>query len=177
MLYKTHVVGGLALGYVVFSNANALNVNLMDSKSLIIAGAGLVIGSLFPDIDHHNSFLSRKVRPLSWISSKILKHREFTHSIAGTFLVYYLLKLILNKIGVDILLGDIFLKSFIIGIISHILLDMLTVAGVVLFYPLSKVRVGVGIFNKKIHIKIGVKELLVMIILIFVAYLTYTSQI
>lgn len=176
MLYKTHVVGGLALGYVVFSNVSMLNVNLTESKSLLIAASGLAIGSLFPDIDHQNSFLSRKVKPLSWLTSKVLKHREFTHSIVGTISIYYLLKLILDKIAIDILLSDIFLKAFIIGMISHILLDMLTVAGVVLFYPLSKKRIGVGIFHKKLYIKVGFKELITLIFLIVMAYFAYKIQ-
>lgn len=176
MLYKTHVVGGLALGYVVFSNVAMLDVNLMDSKSLLVAASGLVIGSLFPDIDHQNSFLSRKVKPLSWLTSKVLKHREFTHSIVGTISIYYLLRLILDKMAIDIILGDIFVKAFIIGMVSHILLDMLTVAGVVLFYPLSKARIGVGIFNKKIYIKVGIKELITVIFLAILAYIVYTSK-
>lgn len=87
MLYKTHIAGGLALGYIAFSKVPMFNVDMTQSKTLIIITSGLVVGSLFPDIDHKNSYLSRKIKPLSFITSKLFKHREFTHSNSWNY--YY----------------------------------------------------------------------------------------
>ena len=150
ILYKTHIAGGLAFGYVLFSKIPTLNVDIRESKSLIIITSGLILGSLFPDIDHRNSYLSRKIKPISFITSKLFKHREFTHSIAGTILVSYLIYIILGRTNIEIMYSSMFNKAFTIGIISHIILDMMTVSGVILFYPIYKKRVGIGIFNLKL---------------------------
>ena len=70
MLYKTHIAGGLALGYILFSKVPMLKVDITESKTLIIITSALVIGSLFPDIDHKNSYLSRKLKPVSYVDRK-----------------------------------------------------------------------------------------------------------
>ena len=171
MLYKTHIAGGLALGYILFSKVPMLNVDITESKTLVIITSGLFLGSLFPDIDHKNSYLSRKLKPLSYVTSKIFKHREFTHSIVGTVLVSYLLYVILGKTNIDPIYSSMFNQAFTIGIISHIILDMLTISGVVLFYPIIKKRVGVQMFNSKS--KMESKEMFVMIIFIIIALVSY----
>lgn len=101
MLYKTHIAGGLALGYILFNKVPMLNVDITESKTLIIITSGLVLGSLFPDIDHKNSYLSRKLKPVSFITSKVFKHREFTHSIVGTISISYLMYFILSKTNME----------------------------------------------------------------------------
>lgn len=170
MLYKTHIAGGLALGYITFNNFNILNVDVRESNTLIVITAGLILGSLFPDIDHKKSYLSQKVKPISFITSKIFRHREFTHSIVGTVIVSYLLYTILSKVNIEPIYTNMFLKSFVIGIASHIFLDMLTVSGVVLFYPFYKKRVGINIFN---HSRIEAKETLITIFCILIAIISY----
>ena len=144
-----------------------LNVDIRESKSLIIITSGLVIGSLFPDIDHRNSYLSRKIKPISFLTSKLFKHREFTHSIIGTIFVSYLLYIILDRTDIETMYSSMFNKAFTIGIISHIILDMMTISGVVLFYPMYKKRVGIGMFNHK-SLKIEFKEIFLMIIFLII---------
>lgn len=177
MLYKTHIAGGLALGYIAFNNIAMLNVDISDSKSLIIVTSGLMLGSLFPDIDHRNSYLSRKVKPISCITSKIFRHREFTHSIVGTILMSYLFYLLLGKFNINPIYANVFIKAFTIGIISHILLDMMTVSGVVLFYPLYKKKVRLWIFNTSNYYRIRAraKEIFIMVVFILVAFIAYTG--
>lgn len=177
MLYKTHIAGGLALGYIAFNNINMLDVNIMESKSLLIVTSGLTLGSLFPDIDHKNSYLSRKIRPISFVTSKIFKHREFTHSIVGTISVAFLLNVILEKVGVEAITADIFLKAFTIGVVSHILLDMMTISGVVLLYPFYKKRIRIGKLRTGKYIKFGFKEILILVFLILLACAAYTAKI
>lgn len=175
MLYKTHIAGGLALGYILFSKVPMLNVDITESKTLIIITSGLVLGSLFPDIDHRNSYLSRKIKPISSITSKIFKHREFTHSIVGTLLFYYLLSSILGKTNIEAMYSTMFIEAFIIGVISHIVLDMLTVSGVVLFYPMYKKRIGIQMFSNN-KSKMESKEMMVMVSFIIIALITYFSS-
>lgn len=172
MLYKTHIAGGLALGYILFNKVPMLNVDITESKTLIIITSGLVLGSLFPDIDHKNSYLSRKLKPVSFITSKVFKHREFTHSIVGTISISYLMYFILSKTNMEYMYKSMFSKAFTIGIISHIILDMMTISGVVLFYPLYKKRVGIRMFNHR-NSKVESKEIIIMIIFIIIALISY----
>ena len=172
ILYKTHIAGGLALGYILFNKVPMLNVDITESKTLIIITSGLVLGSLFPDIDHKNSYLSRKVKPISFITSKLFKHREFTHSIVGTISFSYLLHIILNKMNREIIYSSMFRNAFTIGFISHIILDMMTISGVVLFYPIYKKRIGIGMYNHK-GVKIEVKEIFIMTIFIVITLISY----
>lgn len=173
MLYKTHIAGGLALGYVLFNKVGILKVDLTQSKSLIIVTSGLILGSLFPDIDHKNSYLSRKIKPISFITSKVFRHREFTHSIVGTISISYLLNLILSKTNIESVYSRMFISAFTTGIISHILLDMVTVSGVVLFYPLYKKRVRLGLFNPRKYSKMESRQMVIMIVFIIIAFISY----
>ena len=177
ILYKTHVAGGLALGYIVFNNIGMLNVNIMESKTLLVVTSGLVLGSLFPDIDHRNSYLSKKVKPISFLTSKIFRHREFTHSIVGSILISILFYFILGKMNINPITIDSFMKAFVIGVISHILLDMMTVSGVVLLYPIYKKRIRMGKLHFKRSSKIQSNELVLMIIFILLGIMAYRGQI
>lgn len=180
MLYKTHVLGGLALGYLVFTKTNFLVGDIMESKTLLIASGGLVVGALLPDIDHGNSYISKKLKPISKFTSKYFRHREFTHSILGAGLMTVFLDFILKKIGFQDTYRTVFIQSILLGIISHIFLDMLTPAGVVLFYPLSKKRIKLLHFRKKSKKKFKMLErifLTIFILIIIGGYIYYSKYI
>lgn len=138
---KTHVIGGLALGYLAFENIEILNVNLDVKTVFITANIGLIIGALLPDIDHEESMLSLRIKPISFITSKLFKHRVQTHSIIGSISMILLIGTILNLLRIEGPVKLIFLKALSIGIASHILFDMLTFKGVALFYPFTKKRI------------------------------------
>lgn len=134
----THVAGGLALGYLAFNNIEMLNVNLNDNKTLLLATTGLILGALIPDIDHHNSIISNKVKPIGYVVSKIFKHRGFTHSILGSIVITFLFNWILGFAGISNWINSVLSRAIYLGIASHILLDMLTPSGVSLLYPYNK---------------------------------------
>lgn len=101
----------------------------------IASGIVLCVGSLLPDIDHQNSLFGKYI-PLI---NRLFKHRGFTHS-----LIFVILCGLLN----------IWLC---IGVIVHILFDMLTRNGVEFFYPYRmKIRIPIvsnwvstgGLFEK-----------------------------
>lgn len=170
--YKTHIVGGLALGLVAFNNIDILGVDINVSTNLAIASGGLIFGALFPDIDKHNSYLSKRIKPISMITSKVLKHREFTHSIVGTIILSLIMNIILNRLNLNIETINILSLSFTIGIISHILLDMFTVAGVVLFYPIYKKKVRFGGFVLKSK-RFSIVEVLVIVFFSILAFVNF----
>lgn len=107
---------------------------------------GLLVGSLIPDIDHGNSYISKKLKPLSRITSKLFKHRGPTHSLLGSGLMIGLLYYFLKILGLGKIYLEVIIKGFSLGIVSHIVLDMLTPAGISIFYPL---------WNKKLHLTTG----------------------
>lgn len=173
MKYRTHVTGGLALGYIAFNNIDLLNINIHDEKMLLIATGGLILGSLFPDIDHRGSYLSRKVKPISFITSKILKHREYTHSIVGWISMSLLMYIILNFTTMDPKTITTFAIAFSIGILSHILLDIPTYSGVVLLYPFYRRRIKTRHLYIKPSFAMTFWELLIFIGLTMTTYYGY----
>lgn len=87
----------------------------------------------------------------------------------------YLIYLILGKFNIGPIYLNMFMTAFTIGVVSHIILDMLTVSGVVLFYPLYKKRVRIGIFSSNRYSKMEAKEMVIMIIFIIIAFIAYSD--
>lgn len=93
---------------------------------------GSVITCLLPDIDHPQSLLGQRLRWLSLPITRIFGHRGFTHSLLAiiTLIILFVFEPLLNAvIPLDVMHG------MIIGYLSHIIADMLTPAGVPLFWP------------------------------------------
>ena len=135
----THKIGGTCAGLIATSLAlqEPFSPEKLTVAGLIVAGAAL--GSLLPDIDHKNSTISKKHKIISWIMTRLFEHRGFTHAP----LIQLLFIAFLFWIGKD--LGGIIGYSYLgvviglgIGILSHTLLDWLTVGGIPLLYPFTK---------------------------------------
>lgn len=168
---KTHIVGGVALGYLAFNYISILNVNISESNNLILATGGLVLGSLLPDIDHPRSTISLKIKPVGFILSKLFKHREYTHSIVGSLSMTFLIGIIINLLGVSNDINYLLIKSLFIGISSHIFLDMLTYSGVSLFYPFTKKRIRLlGNLSIPRTIEWGIWEVIIFFVSLGVIY-------
>ncbi|MFV0518566.1 MAG: metal-dependent hydrolase [Aminipila sp.] len=136
MNYVTHSLGGVAAGMIVIS---AVNIDQPVQQSAIIAGATL--GALFIDIDHRQSWIGHKFPIIAEVMSGIFKHRGPIHTPSCILAV----SLILGILDISVL-GDIselvpyFIKGFIPGMFSHIILDTLNVQGIMWIWPLSKKR-------------------------------------
>lgn len=81
----------------------------------------IALASLLPDIDSSSSKIGRKMK----LVGKLFGHRGFLHT--PLFLSLFLL---VSNEGVK--------WSFIIGILSHLFLDLMNRGGVMLFWPVSK---------------------------------------
>ncbi len=108
---STHVLFGMSLSVLI------LNPQPSELVGIITLS---VIGSYLPDADLR-------------IKHRMLMHNVFVLTIFSIVLYY-----VLNYISVNSLWMK--LAAFIIGFLSHIVLDMLTYAGVAFFYPLSSKR-------------------------------------
>lgn len=116
------------------------------SASLGPAQTGLflslaILGSLLPDIDHTESKLGRRIRPISFVITKIFGHRTLTHSLTLYFFLSVLGYFAFPQYQIQLL-------AIVVGAISHLLLDSLNPSGVPLFYPhparfsIAKIRTG-----------------------------------
>jgi membrane-bound metal-dependent hydrolase YbcI (DUF457 family) len=106
---------GIMAGAVVCTSAGADSV-------MLIAGAGAAgIGSLIPDIDHHNSIVSRRViLPVHWL----FKHRGITHSP--------LIPLALAVSAMAWMIQPLILLAFAAGYAAHLCGDGITKSGIYL---------------------------------------------
>lgn len=106
---STHLASG------VCAAAICTTLNIHPGSELAVA-AGIIIGSVLPDIDKSSSHIGRHVP----IIPRLLKHRGVSHSLllAALFLP--------------------FAPSITAGCIIHLLLDMMNPAGVNLLWPWDK---------------------------------------
>lgn len=87
-----------------------------------------IIGSVFPDIDHPSSLIGRLLFPVSVLINKLFGHRTITHSLLGFILI---------GSGAYAAVGSIspLWLGFVLGYISHLLADMMTIQGCPLLWP------------------------------------------
>ncbi|MGG3853630.1 metal-dependent hydrolase [Caldifermentibacillus hisashii] len=93
-----------------------------------------MFGAMVPDIDHTGSKIGRAVPIIDDMISSVFGHRTFTHSLLFLILGYWLFHIFSLPESLEF--------GIMLGIISHIVLDMLTVDGVKFLWPL-KTRVGI----------------------------------
>ncbi|MFJ7406493.1 MULTISPECIES: metal-dependent hydrolase [unclassified Lysinibacillus] len=117
---NTHIIGGItaSLAFAHISNDNPF----------VLVGAG-IIGALIPDICHGGSKIGRTFPIISKIVNKLFGHRSFTHSLLFLFLVAMLLHAIIPYESI--------IAGLLVGMMSHIVLDMGTKQGVKLFFPIN----------------------------------------
>lgn len=128
MTTPNHVAGGIVITGVFSS---FVGFNILES---IPAIATVIVASIFPDIDHPSSLIGKTLLPISKFLNKRFGHRTLTHSLLG-FLIFTCLFAISN----NYLFPSHQLTTIAaIAYASHIILDMMTKAGVILFYPFLK---------------------------------------
>lgn len=140
MKYLTHVLGGVAL-----TSAACLAAPSLLGPATPTAVAVGVVGSLLPDIDHPQSTianLSLFSKVLSKSMSLATGHRGLCHSlvfIAVTSILFHRFALTLHES-----LTAYCTIWLALGMLSHLLLDMLNPSGVKLFWPVGKKRHIIG---------------------------------
>ena len=116
------------------------NVNIFSRWEYI---AATVVCSLIPDIDHPRSPLGILIYPIAkWIDKKY-GHRTITHSLAflfiGTAAIYFTTIFLSQSLSTKYsILNTSLTIIFFFSVLSHLILDMLTIQGVPLFYPVKR---------------------------------------
>ncbi len=125
MTAPNHIVGGVVVTGIFGGIAG---INILEKWEYIII---CIIFSLLPDIDHPGSIMGRTFKPISRFINRNYGHRTVTHNLAALAVVCFITWLICQGAGFD---GPI---TFLVfgGYFSHLIFDMMTVAGVPLFYP------------------------------------------
>ncbi|MFP5522031.1 metal-dependent hydrolase [Peptococcus simiae] len=122
---RTHLVGGLAVGLAMLS----LERFQMPMEDALVCLGMTAVGSLIPDIDTPESKLGHLVKPLALVLNRTIGHRGLTHSPLFIAILYLLLEAIIPRFHDPALF-------FAVGMLSHLVLDMLNHKGVPLLYPL-----------------------------------------
>ncbi|PLT35174.1 metal-dependent hydrolase [Bacillus sp. V5-8f] len=123
---KTHIAGGLAAGAFYLTAGGSV-----EQETLFFASCA--VGALIPDIDHTGSTIGRKIPLLDNLVSSLFGHRAFTHSLLFLFLAYLLFTQTPWPEAIEF--------GIWLGMASHLVLDMITVKGIKLFWPI-KIDIG-----------------------------------
>lgn len=128
MNYKTHINGGILAGLYMTSQMKHIHI----IPTTIFLG-GAMLGSLSPDIDHKSSYIGNRTKPVSRVVNKLAGHRKLFHApLLYLFLYSISTGIVTNELGIFCLNG------FFLGILSHLILDSLTIGGLPWLYPISK---------------------------------------
>lgn len=174
MNYQAHRVGGACASVMVATTM--YHATIHEPNTLISVGlafVGGVIGGLLPDIDHPTSKVGRKVPLISKTINALFGHRGFTHTlVAGLLFTYFLF--LCSTILPDMIQAFFlpFGLGLAVGYFSHLLLDMLTVSGIPLFYPIFRKDIRIA----KLHS--GRDDFMVMVFTVVItgAYLYIYSK-
>lgn len=148
MTGRTHDLTAITLLNIVFISQSLIHTTL--STVFVAVGANL-IGGLVPDIDQPTADLWRRI-PGGSIIGRIISpllgsHRMISHSFAGIVIFGFLSMKFFDAIS-SVVLVDMILVwfAFMIGFISHILIDLITKEGEPLLFPLP-FKVGIPPFQ------------------------------
>lgn len=143
MTGRTHDLAAFtALTYVVATQA----LEPISLGTALVAFTANMIGGLAPDMDQPTANLWRRIRGGSilgkLISPLIGGHRFLSHSIVGVFIAGFIVEALLN-ISKNVLVVDshIVWWAFMIGFVSHLIMDSFTREGVPWFFPIP-IRLG-----------------------------------
>ena len=119
-MFKTHIVFGALFSLFLLP--------IISPENPLFFSFIIILASALPDIDHPNSKLGRKLRPISYL----FEHRGFFHSFFALSIFTFIFYLLSNQF--------IYSLAFLVGYSSHLLLDSLTIAGISPLAPLSNFR-------------------------------------
>ncbi|MFC1621600.1 metal-dependent hydrolase [Candidatus Omnitrophota bacterium] len=156
MISMTHMSFGILLTEFIFTSLG------IEPNTTTLALSG--IGSLLPDIDTPKSALGR-IFPFSKVIEQKYGHRQITHSW-----IFIIITIILFSPFI-FLMGLLKYMGLIIGITSHIMIDMTNPSGVPFFYPSPSRFVFPEHKSSRIEVN-SKKEYILLAVLIFLVTVT-----
>lgn len=113
---------------------------LISVKGWLAGTAVVLLASFLPDLDHHNSTLGRYMP--KWFRRVMGGHRMGMHSVFLMAGLWYLTRWLMGGDTAPILASAV-----VVGMGTHVVLDMLTKDRVGLLYPLTRRKFGIGIIT------------------------------
>jgi inner membrane protein len=177
MTGRTHDLAAFTALNIVLVTHTLPHITL--GTALVAFGANM-IGGLAPDIDQPTAELWGRIRGGSVIGRIFFPflggHRFISHSLVGIILFGCIAKLILELTSSFLIVNDdIVWWAFMIGYVSHLIMDTFTHDGVAWFFPIP-LHVGIPPF-KALRMKTGgfLEKSVVFPLLLFInAYIFYT---
>lgn len=140
MTKETHSNGGYIIGLLLLPyiyKTFLLDYNLTYRIVLLFIYAYFThFGALISDIDMKGSYISKRFPIIHKLFGKRFRHRGFTHSLLFVGIIAFIGNTITISSNDNIVFTCIF-SGILAGVISHILLDIITKEGVELFYPVE----------------------------------------
>lgn len=143
MTGRTHDIIGLAALLTATVVAQPTDLTLATMAACLV---GVTIGSLSPDLDQATNRLWGMI-PAGGLIGRFAKrlllgHRSLSHSIAGSYLYYKALWVIVPAVFNTATINTaLVVNSVMIGFISHLAADALTKDGIPLLFPI-KIKFG-----------------------------------
>lgn len=143
MMFRTHEIGGL----VACTAAMPLLINsgIMPEPDVLTYGlffAGGAMGAMFPDIDSPTSKIRRGIRKLFTgdpsTEKRVINHRREPHMPLIWAVIFAICLFVISNP-----LAETFIWGMIIGVASHLFLDMLNPAGIPLFGPFKRKKINI----------------------------------
>ena len=128
MTAPNHIAGGV---FFTAFFSSLWNINIFSNVNMLIF---TVIASLLPDIDHTKSFIGKVFYPLAKCINKRFGHRTITHSLIFLLSIWIITSTTTHCLNINPSYNVILFFS----VLSHFILDMVTLQGIPLFYPLKK---------------------------------------
>lgn len=148
MMWYTHLVGGGVAAMLVQRHfLGHYEVSSWQVMGLVGASG---LGALVADVDHPKSKVGRRLSWVSQIVNDTVGHRTLTHSLLSVMLMALLP--IWARQGYSVLFYGAL--GLLIGHLSHLILDFMTVAGISVFYPFSKKLFGLGLVKTNAYSEI-----------------------
>jgi len=149
MTGRTHDLAAFtALNIVTLSQSSLPHLSL---ATALVAFSANLIGGLAPDIDQPTADLWHKL-PAGTLYSRLVTpflggHRYISHSLIGIFLFGFLSHWFLEVIKTVLLVDmNIVWLAFMIGYVSHVIMDTFTHEGVPWLFPIP-IRFGIPPFE------------------------------
>lgn len=121
MTYKTHFVGGACAAVITSA--------VMPIENIAVVGAISAVSALLPDIDIKGSKVNNKAGIVGKGVSAVFSHRGFIHTPILYVVLYFLMSMVLPMS---------ICQGFLVGTLSHLVLDTFNSKGIMWLYPITR---------------------------------------
>lgn len=148
MRYKTHLAVTYAVSLPMLATSDSLTLGNL---------AALGVGSLFPDIDHPDSFIGARLPIISDGMRKLFGHRGIVHSLAGAVFFTIIVRMLLT--GFDLPMD--WATWFLMGFLAHLVEDSFSRYGIAWLQPIYNKNIQFG-FKRIYYTTGGVSESIIL---------------